>query len=86
MNNNHLIPLAAVILVMAVALIVILWPFIAYMGSSYSADKLIEQRLTLRDQNSFSPRPVITDPNELETPSSLRSTKNAFHIGFATNV
>jgi hypothetical protein len=68
-----------------ISIIVIFWSFIGHTGSSYSAEKLIVQQLTLRDQYGLLHRPVITDPNELETPPSLR-TKKAFHIGFATNV
>jgi hypothetical protein len=50
-----------------IIIIVILRSFIGHIGSSYSAEKLIEQRLTLRDQYGLLPRPVITDPNGLET-------------------
>jgi hypothetical protein len=66
----------------SLAIIVILWPFIGYIGSSYSAEKLIEQQLTLRDQYGLSPRPVIIDPNELETTPSLRITRDCIVYSF----
>lgn len=81
---NYLKPVGWAILVMGIslALIVMLWSFIGYVGSSYSADKLIEQQVTLRDQYGLPPRPVITEPNELETPPSLRSVKDCIPYSF----
>lgn len=83
-EDNYLVPVAWAILVMgsSLAVIVVLWSSIGYIGSSYSADKLIEQQVALRDQYDLPPRPVITDPNELETPPSLRSIKDCIPYSF----
>ncbi|MPZ07533.1 MAG: hypothetical protein GEU26_14150 [Nitrososphaeraceae archaeon] len=77
-EHNYLISVAWAILVIgsSLAVIVVLWSFIGYIGPSYSADRLIEQQVALRDQYDLPSRPVITDPNELETPPPLRSIKD----------
>jgi hypothetical protein len=75
---NNLIPIGRTILIMGISLaaVVFLWLWFGHIGPTYSSDTLIHQQKTLREHYGLPPQPVITDPNALLTPPSLRDVKN----------
>ena len=71
---GNLIPVAWSILVMGIslAIVIVLYVWFGYIGPSFSEDVLIEQQTELREQYDLPPQEVITDPEVLQTPPSLR--------------
>jgi hypothetical protein len=71
---GNLIPVAWSILVMGIslAIVIVLYVWFGYLGPSFSEDVLIEQQTDLRMKYDLPPQEVITDPEVLLTPPSLR--------------
>src|SRR5919198_2970449 len=78
--ENHLIPVAWSILVMGLSLaaVILLYIWIGHIGSTFSADTLQRQQQALRRQYGLPYRPIITDPNMLQTPPSERGLPGYF--------
>ncbi|MGH9976557.1 MAG: hypothetical protein ACRD8Z_12090 [Nitrososphaeraceae archaeon] len=72
---GNLIPVAWSILVMGIslALVIVLYVWFGHVGPSFSEDVLMEQQTELRERYDLPPQEVITDPEVLQTPPSLRS-------------
>lgn len=71
---GNLIPVAWSILVMGIslAIVIVLYVWFGYIGPSFSEDVLMEQQTDMREQYDLPPQEVITDPEILLTPPSLR--------------
>lgn len=71
---GNLIPVAWSILVMGIslAIVIVLYVWFGYLGPSFSEDVLIEQQTDLRERYDLPPQEVITDPEVLLTPPSMR--------------
>jgi hypothetical protein len=71
---GNLIPVAWSILVMGIslALVIVLYVWFGHVGPSFSEDVLMEQQTDLRERYDLPPQEVITDPEVLLTPPSLR--------------
>jgi hypothetical protein len=71
---GNLIPVAWSILVMGIslAIVIVLYVWFGYIGPSFSEDVLLEQQAGLREQYDLPPQEVITDPEVLLIPPSLR--------------
>jgi hypothetical protein len=71
---GNLIPVAWSILVMGIslAIVILLYVWFGYIGPSFSEVVLMEQQTELREQYDLPPQEVITDPEVLLTPPSLR--------------
>jgi hypothetical protein len=71
---GNLIPVAWSILVMGISLatVIVLYVWFGYVGPSFSEDVLVRQQTDLREQYDLPPQEVITDPEVLQTPPSLR--------------
>lgn len=71
---GNLIPVAWSILVMGIslAIVIVLYVWFGYLGPSFSEDVLMKQQSELREQYDLPPQEVITDPEVLLTPPSLR--------------
>jgi hypothetical protein len=81
-HNNEkpsLIPISWAILVMGLSLaaITISYLWIGHIGSTYSAQTLQRQQRVLRKQYGLAPEPIITNPNILQIPPSLRNVSNS---------
>jgi len=50
----------------------LLYIWFGYVGPSFSEDVLMKQQVELREQFNLPPEEVITDPEVLQTPPSLR--------------
>lgn len=78
---GNLIPVAWSILVMglSLAVVILLYVWFGHFGPSFSEDVLQEQQTDLRAHFKLPPAEVITDPEVLLTPPSLRgnSTDNS---------
>ena len=71
---GNLIPVAWSILVMGIslAIVIVLYVWFGYIGPSFSEDVLMKQQSELRERYDLPPQEVITDPEVLLTPPSLR--------------
>jgi hypothetical protein len=71
---GNLIPVAWSILVMGIslAIVIVLYVWFGYVGPSFSEDVLMKQQSELRERYDLPPQEVITDPEVLLTPPSLR--------------
>ena len=71
---GNLTPVAWSILVMGISLVIVivLYIWFGYLGPSFSEDVLMRQQTDLREQYNLPPQEVITDPEILQTPPSLR--------------
>lgn len=71
---GNLTPVAWSILVMGIslAIVIVLYVWFGYIGPSFSEDVLLKQQAELREQFNLPPEEVITDPEVLQTPPSLR--------------
>lgn len=71
---GNLIPVAWSILVMGIslAIVIVLYVWFGYVGPSFSEDILMKQQSELRERYDLPPQEVITDPEVLLTPPSLR--------------
>jgi hypothetical protein len=71
---GNLIPVAWSILVMGIslAIVIVLYVWFGYLGPSFSEDVLVQQQANLRERFDLPPQEVITDPEVLLTPPSLR--------------
>ena len=71
---GNLIPVAWSILVMGIslAMVIVLYVWFGYLGPTFSEDVLIKQQTDLRERYDLPPQEVITDPEVLLTPPSLR--------------
>jgi len=71
---GNLIPVAWSILVMGIslAIVIVLYVWFGHVGPSFSEDVLMKQQSELREQYDLPPQEVITDPEVLLTPPSLR--------------
>ena len=76
---GNLIPVAWSILVMGIslAIVIVLYVWFVYIGPSFSEDVLMEQQSFLRERYDLPPQEVITDPEVLQTPPSLRGVSGA---------
>jgi hypothetical protein len=72
---GNLVPVAWSILVMGIslALVIVLYVWVGYIGPSFSEDVLMEQQTELREQFGLPPEEVITEQEVLLTPPSLRA-------------
>lgn len=57
---------------MSLAIVIVLYVWFGYIGPSFSEDVLLKQQTELREQFNLPPEEVITDPEVLQTPPSLR--------------
>lgn len=71
---GNLIPVAWSILVMGIslAIVIVLYVWFGYLGPSFSEDVLVKQQTDLRERYDLPPQEVITDPEVLLTPPSMR--------------
>jgi hypothetical protein len=71
---GNLVPVAWSILVMGIslAIVIVLYVWFGHLGPSFSEDVLIQQQTDLRERFDLPPQEVITDPEVLQTPPSLR--------------
>lgn len=71
---GNLTAVAWSILVMGIslAIVILLYIWFGYIGPSFSDDVLMKQQVELREQFNLPPEEVITDPEVLQTPPSLR--------------
>jgi hypothetical protein len=71
---GNLTAVAWSILVMGIslAIVIVLYVWFGYLGPSFSEDVLMKQQTDLREQYDLPPQEVITDPEVLLTPPSLR--------------
>lgn len=71
---GNLVPVAWAILVMGVslAIVIVLYVSFGHIGPSFSDDVLTQQQAELRRQYDLPQEEVITDPQVLLTPPSLR--------------
>jgi len=71
---GNLVPVAWSILVMGIslAIVIVLYVWFGHLGPSFSEDVLMDQQTDLREQYDLPPEEVITDPEVLLTPPSLR--------------
>jgi hypothetical protein len=71
---GNLTTVAWSILVMGIslAIVILLYIWFGYLGPSFSEDVLMKQQAKLREQFNLPPEEVITDPEVLQTPPSLR--------------
>jgi len=71
---GNLVPVAWSILVMGIslAIVIVLYVWFGYIGPSFSEDVLMKQQIDLRERYDLPPQEVITDPEVLQTPPSLR--------------
>ena len=78
-EKPSLIPISWAILVMGLSLgaITISYLWIGHIGSTYSAQTLQRQQRVRRKQYGLAPEPIITNPNILQIPPSLRNVSNS---------
>ena len=71
---GNLVPVAWSILVMGIslAIVIVLYVWFGYLGPTFSDDVLTEQQAELRKKYDLPPEEIITDPEVLLTPPSLR--------------
>jgi hypothetical protein len=71
---SNLVPVAWSILVMglSLAIVIVLYIWFGHLGSLFSKDVMQEQQAELREHFKLPPEEVITDPEVLLTPPSLR--------------
>lgn len=76
---GNLIPVAWSILVMGIslAIVIVLYVWFGFLGPSFSEDVLMKQQADLRERYDLPPQEVITDPEVLQTPPSLRGASGA---------
>ncbi|HEY7082821.1 MAG TPA: hypothetical protein VH500_24270 [Nitrososphaeraceae archaeon] len=72
-KNMTTVALSILVMGISLALVILLWVWIGYIGPSFSADTLVVQQKTLRDQYHLPYQPVVTDPKVQLTPPSLRA-------------
>lgn len=56
----------------SLAIVIVLYVWFGYIGPSFSEDVLMKQQSELRERYDLPPQEVITDPEVLLTPPSLR--------------
>lgn len=56
----------------SLAIVIVLYVWFGHIGPSFSEDVLIQQQTDLRERFHLPPQEVITDPEVLLTPPSLR--------------
>jgi hypothetical protein len=78
-DQSSLVPVAWTVLVMGLSLaaITIVYLWIGHIGPTNSAQTLERQQRALRKQYGLAPEPVITNPNILQIPPSLRNVSNS---------
>jgi hypothetical protein len=71
---GNLVQVAWSILVMGIslAIVIVLYVWFGYVGPAFSEDILMKQQTDLRERYDLPPQEVITDPEVLQTPPSLR--------------
>jgi hypothetical protein len=72
-KNMTVISISILVMGLSLAIVILLWVWIGHIGPSYSADTLLVQQKTLREQYHLPYQPVVTDPKLLLTPPSLRA-------------
>jgi hypothetical protein len=56
----------------SLAIVIVLYVWFGYLGPTFSDDVLTEQQAELRKKYDLPPEEIITDPEVLLTPPSLR--------------
>jgi hypothetical protein len=72
-QNMTVIAVSILVMGISLATVILLWVWIGHIGPSFSADTQIAQQKTLREQYHLPYQPIVTDPNLLLTPPSLRA-------------